>query len=104
MAAATAVPQPGGGAWPAAAGWGAGGANPWIPPWIASAPWYPQWTPCTAIGSTCVDCNTKLVCTKVGGLQRACADPTMPYCNLGECSATPTAECAPPPAPVESAV
>ncbi|KAM3965711.1 uncharacterized protein ACR2FA_000035 [Aphomia sociella] len=107
---ASAVPaQPGGGwgGWAggwggAAGGWGApaggpaiGGVNPWIPPWISSAPWMPQWTPCTTIGSACVDCNTKLVCTKVGGLTRACTDPTLPYCNLGECSATPSAECAP---------
>ncbi|CAH2043569.1 unnamed protein product, partial [Iphiclides podalirius] len=76
-------------------GWGAGGVNPWIPPWVSAAPWYPQWTPCTAIGTTCLDCNTKLVCTKIGGLQRSCSDPTLPFCNLGECSATPSAECAP---------
>ncbi|XP_026321460.1 uncharacterized protein LOC113231380 [Hyposmocoma kahamanoa] len=73
-----------------------GGLNPWIPPWLASAPWFPQWTPCTAIGSTCLDCTTRLVCTKIGGLQRACTDPTLPYCNLGACSATPSAECAAP--------
>ncbi|XP_028169141.1 uncharacterized protein LOC114359096 [Ostrinia furnacalis] len=76
--------------------WAAGvGSNPWIPPWVAAAPWYPQWTPCTTIGSSCVDCTTKLVCTKIGGIQRACNDPTLPYCNLGECSATPSAGCEP---------
>ncbi|KAL4709000.1 hypothetical protein ACJJTC_005861 [Scirpophaga incertulas] len=72
-----------------------GGVSPWIPTWVASAPWYPQWSPCTAIGSTCLDCTTKQICTKVGGIQRACTDPTLPYCNLGECSATPSAECQP---------
>ncbi|CAK1586893.1 unnamed protein product [Parnassius mnemosyne] len=99
MTVALAVPaQPAAGGW----GWGGGGwvggaaANPWIPPWVSVAPWYPQWTPCTAIGSTCLDCNTKLVCTKIGGLQRACTDPTLPFCNMGECSATPSAECAVP--------
>ncbi|KAJ8712296.1 hypothetical protein PYW07_005138 [Mythimna separata] len=100
----------GGGGWGGAAGWGGAGAgawggigagagagaNPWIPPWVSAAPWYPQWVPCTVIGSTCVDCNTKVVCTKVGGLQRACTDPTLPYCNAGACSATPSAECAAP--------
>ncbi|XP_022822879.1 uncharacterized protein LOC111353903 [Spodoptera litura] len=89
----------GAGGWGPAGGWGAGwgngGANPWIPPWVASAPWYPQWVPCTTVGSSCQDCTTRLVCTKVGGLQRACTDPALPYCNLGECSATPSAECAP---------
>ncbi|CAK1586892.1 unnamed protein product [Parnassius mnemosyne] len=77
-------------------GWGWGGAavNPWIPPFVVAAPWYLQWTPCAAIGSTCLDCNTKQLCTKFGGLQRACTDPTLPFCNMGECSATPTAECA----------
>ncbi|XP_030040426.2 sulfur globule protein CV3 [Manduca sexta] len=103
VAVASAVPQPGrawGGAGWGGAGWGGvGGVNPWIPPWIVSSPWYPQWSPCTTIGSACVDCNTKLVCTKVGGLVRACSDPTLPYCNLGECSATPSAECAPEPVP-----
>ncbi|CAH4030059.1 unnamed protein product [Pieris brassicae] len=78
------------------------GANPWIPSWISQAPWMPQWTPCTGIGSTCLDCNTKQICTKVGGLKRPCNDPTLPYCNLGECSATPSAECAPAEAPIEA--
>ncbi|XP_049876539.1 uncharacterized protein LOC126374110 [Pectinophora gossypiella] len=91
VAVASAVPAAPGGAW----GPAAGGVNPWIPPWISAAPWYPQWTPCTTVGSSCLDCNTKLVCTKIGGIQRACTDPTLPYCNLGACSATPTAECAP---------
>ncbi|KAI5642179.1 hypothetical protein NE865_05871 [Phthorimaea operculella] len=111
VAVAVAVPAGAGGpaawgpaAWgPAAwgpAAWGppgaaAGGASPFIPPWIATAPWYPQWAPCTTVGSTCADCNTKLICTKIGGIQRACTDPTLPYCNAGACSATPTAECAP---------
>lgn len=104
MAVAVAIPEPGAG-W--AGGWGSAGSgngatNPWIPPWIASAPWYPQWTQCTTIGKSCLDCNTKLVCTKIGGMQRACADPTLPHCNLGECSATPTAECAPANPPAES--
>lgn len=112
--AAAIVPGGAGGAWGGwganAGGWGANtgvawapagagapnaAANPWIPPWISSAPWYPQWGPCTAIGSSCLDCNTKMVCTKIGGMQKACADPTLPHCNLGECSATPSAECAP---------
>ncbi|GBP31887.1 hypothetical protein EVAR_16662_1 [Eumeta japonica] len=79
----------------AGGGWGAG-TNPWIPPWVASAPWMPKWSPCTTVGSTCSDCTTRLVCTKVGGLMRACTDPLLPHCNLGECSATPSAECAPP--------
>ncbi|XP_021195817.3 uncharacterized protein LOC110380227 [Helicoverpa armigera] len=85
----------GGAGWGAGggAGWGAGAANPWIPPWLAGAPWFPQWTPCTTVGSSCVDCSTRLVCTKIGGLQRACTDPTLPYCNLGECSATPAEGC-----------
>lgn len=87
-------PGAGGGAVGGAAG-GAPAANPWIPPWISAAPWYPQWGPCTMIGATCLDCTTKVVCTKVGGIQKACSDPTLPYCNLGECSATPSAECAP---------
>lgn len=91
---ASALPQAGWTGWPPA-----GVANPWIPPWISSAPWYPQWTPCTTVGKSCLDCSTKLVCTKIGGMQRACADPTMPYCNLGECSATPSEECAPPAVP-----
>lgn len=82
----------------AAAGAPNAATNPWIPPWISAAPWYPQWGPCTMIGSTCLDCNTKLVCTKIGGLQRACADPTLPHCNLGACSATPSDECAAVPA------
>ncbi|RVE53217.1 hypothetical protein evm_002050 [Chilo suppressalis] len=101
VAVATAIPA--GGAWGANPWAGGGEGNPWapagnpfIPPWVATAPWFPQWTPCTTIGSTCVDCTTKQVCTKVGGIQRACTDPTMPYCNLGECSATPSAECQPP--------
>lgn len=94
MAVAAAIPAQAG---TGAGGWGVG-ANPWIPPWVAAAPWYPQWSPCTTIGSTCLDCTTKMVCTKVGGLQRACTDPTMPYCNLGECSATPTEGCGPAPA------
>lgn len=81
---------------PAAAGAPGAAGGAWIPPWLAAAPWFPQWTPCTAVGSSCLDCTTKVVCTKVGGLQRACTDPTLPYCNLGACSATPTAECAPP--------
>ncbi|XP_028025752.1 uncharacterized protein LOC114239646 [Bombyx mandarina] len=95
LAVASAVPQPatgGAGGW---GGWNNGAVNPWIPPWIASAPWYPQWAPCTTIGSTCLDCTTKQVCTKVGGIQRACLDPTLPYCNLGECSATPAEGCEP---------
>ncbi|XP_073961498.1 uncharacterized protein [Choristoneura fumiferana] len=104
VAVASAVPAAGGWGAPIAGPWGAGVggwggaggvANPWLPPWVASAPWYPTWNPCTAVGSACVNCNTKLVCTKVGGLQRACTDPTLPYCNLGECSATPSAGCAP---------
>ncbi|XP_052743365.1 uncharacterized protein LOC128199162 [Bicyclus anynana] len=86
-----------GGAWP-----GAGGVSPWIPPWVASAPWYPQWTPCTTVGSSCVDCTTRLVCTKIGGLQRACTDPSLPHCNLGECSATPSDECAAPAVPANA--
>ncbi|XP_063537111.1 uncharacterized protein LOC134746615 [Cydia strobilella] len=107
-AVASAVPAAGGpGGWPAASGWGApaapgwgaGGwapaANPFIPPWIASAPWFPVFTPCAAVGSTCLDCKTKVVCTKIGAIQRACNDPTMPYCSLGNCTATPSAECAP---------
>ncbi|XP_075980536.1 uncharacterized protein LOC142979492 [Anticarsia gemmatalis] len=102
LAAAVPAGPPAGVGGPAAGGWGVG-ANPWIPPWVASAPWYPQWVPCTGVGSACVDCSTKLVCTKVGGLQRACTDPTLPYCNLGECSATPSAECAPPAAPANVA-
>lgn len=102
----------GGGGWGGVGGWGGiggwggagagawggagAGASPWIPPWVSSAPWYPQWVPCTVVGSSCVDCNTKVVCTKVGGLQRACTDPTLPYCNAGECSATPSAGCGAP--------
>lgn len=78
----------------AGAAGGAPVANPWLPPWISTAPWFPQWGPCTMIGSTCLDCNTKMVCTKVGGLQRPCSDPTLPHCNLGACSATPSDECA----------
>ncbi|VVC92095.1 unnamed protein product [Leptidea sinapis] len=74
---------------------GAGANNPWIPPWLAAAPWFPKWSPCTAVGAVCLDCNTRFICTKIGGLERACSDPTLPYCNLGECSATPTVECAP---------
>lgn len=77
--------------WPG--GWGnsgTGNINPWIPPWIASTP---RWVPCSSIGSSCTDCNTKLVCTKFGGLQRTCTDPTLSYCNLGECSATPAEGC-----------
>ncbi|XP_013199354.2 uncharacterized protein LOC106142220 [Amyelois transitella] len=96
----------GGGANPWAAAVGGGGAwgapaapaapvNPFIPPWIATAPWMPQWKPCTTVGATCADCTTKSVCTPIGGINKACSDPTLPYCNLGECSATPTAECAP---------
>ncbi|CAK1555800.1 unnamed protein product [Leptosia nina] len=69
--------------------------NTWIPPWVPQFPWMPQWKPCTTVGASCLDCNTKLVCTKIGGLEKPCTDPTMPYCNLGECSATPSAECAP---------
>ncbi|XP_026756303.2 uncharacterized protein LOC113516130 [Galleria mellonella] len=95
---ASAVPaQPGGawGGWGGPAGGAAGGVNPWLPPWLAGAPWLAQWSPCVGVGSSCLDCNTKLICTKIGGLQRACTDPTLPYCNLGQCSATPTAECAP---------
>ncbi|XP_063625548.1 uncharacterized protein LOC134797256 [Cydia splendana] len=111
VAVASAVPAGGGpGGWPAAGGWGAPAApgwgapaapgwapaaNPFIPPWIASAPWFPVFTPCTTVGSTCLDCKTKSVCTKIGALQRACSDPTLPYCNLGNCTATPSAECAP---------
>ncbi|XP_047992484.1 uncharacterized protein LOC125231166 [Leguminivora glycinivorella] len=113
VAVASAVPAAGGpGGWPAAGGWGAGGwgapaapgvgaggwapaANPFIPPWIASAPWFPVFSPCAAVGTTCLDCNTKVICTKIGALQRACTDPTLPYCNLGNCTATPSAECAP---------
>lgn len=113
------IPGGAGGAWggwgPNAGGWGASmgvaaagapnaAVNPWIPPWISAAPWYPQWGPCTAVGSACMDCNTKLVCTKIGGLQRACSDPTLPHCNLGECSATPSAECAVPVVPATTAV
>ncbi|CAH0720323.1 unnamed protein product, partial [Brenthis ino] len=96
VAIAAAVPAQSG--WPGAEAGGppAVGANPWIPPWIASAPWFPRWVPCTTVGSACLDCSTKLVCTKIGGMQRACSDPTLPYCNLGECSATPSAECAVP--------
>ncbi|CAH0589089.1 unnamed protein product [Chrysodeixis includens] len=92
------------GGWGGAGAWGGAGgnaaANPWIPPWLASAPWFPQWVQCTGIGSECIDCNTKLVCTKIGGLQRACSDPTLPYCNLGQCSATPSVECGGPAVPV----
>ncbi|CAG9788684.1 unnamed protein product [Diatraea saccharalis] len=99
IALSSAVPAGGGwggNPWTAAGGNGlAPGGNPFIPPWVAQAPWFPQWTPCTVIGSSCVDCTTKQVCTKIGGIQRACADPTLPYCNLGECSATPSAECQP---------
>ncbi|KPI97029.1 hypothetical protein RR46_05646 [Papilio xuthus] len=91
VAVTSALPAQPGNGW----AWGGGGVNPWIPPWVSAAPWYPQWSPCTTIGSTCLDCNTKLVCTKIGGIQRACSDPTLPYCNLGECSATPSEECAP---------
>ncbi|CAG4951821.1 unnamed protein product [Colias eurytheme] len=90
IAVAVAIPAQPAAAWP-----GAGGVNPWIPPWLAASPWFPQWTPCTTVGPSCLDCNTRLICTKIGGLQRSCTDPTLPYCNLGECSATPTAECAP---------
>ncbi|XP_053610336.1 uncharacterized protein LOC128675158 [Plodia interpunctella] len=92
----------GGGAIGGGVGWGqpalpaaGAGANPFIPPWIASAPWIPQWSPCTTVGATCSDCTTKSVCTPIGGITKACSDPTLPYCNLGECSATPSAECAP---------
>ncbi|XP_059052715.1 uncharacterized protein LOC131847231 [Achroia grisella] len=101
VAVATAVPAQPGGAWGGWGGWGApgagpaGGVNPWLPPWLAGAPWIPQWTICSGVGASCLDCTTKLVCTKIGGLQRACTDPALPYCNLGQCSATPTAECAP---------
>ncbi|XP_046969473.1 uncharacterized protein LOC124536871 [Vanessa cardui] len=96
---AAAVPaQTGFGGWPPA-----GGVNPWIPPWVSAAPWYPQWSPCTTIGSSCVDCSTKIVCTKIGAIQRACSDPTMPHCNLGECSATPSEECAVPVVPANTA-
>ncbi|XP_068617902.1 uncharacterized protein [Battus philenor] len=92
VAVASAIPaQPGNAGW----GWGGGAVNPWIPPWVSAAPWYPQWSPCTTVGSACVDCNTKLVCTKIGGIQRPCNDPALPFCNLGECSATPSAECGP---------
>lgn len=104
---AAAVPAPGAGGWGGPGGWGGGaggwggpgawggaGVNPWIPPWVAAAPWMPQWTPCTVVGSTCSDCNTKAVCTKIGQLSSPCVEPT-PYCNLGSCSATPTTECAP---------
>ena len=92
----------GGGGWGGVGGWGGAGAG-WggagagagwgVPPWVAAAPWFPQWVPCTVVGSSCVDCTTKIVCTKVGGLQRACTDPTLPYCNAGACSATPAAGC-----------
>ncbi|OWR43881.1 peritrophin type-A domain protein 2 [Danaus plexippus plexippus] len=89
---------------PAQPGWGAGGgAGVFLPPWISSAPWFPQWTPCTTVGSSCSDCSTKIVCTKIGGLQRACSDPTKPYCNLGECSATPSEECSAPVVPENAA-
>lgn len=87
------------GGWPGAgAGWPGAGANPWIPPWVAAAPWFPQWTPCTTPGASCLDCNTKIICAKIGGLQIPCNDPTLPYCNLGSCSAEPSTECAPIPA------
>ncbi|CAG9564762.1 unnamed protein product [Danaus chrysippus] len=88
---------------PAFTGWGAGGgAGVLLPPWISAAPWFPQWTPCTTVGSSCSDCSTKIVCTKIGGLQRACTDPTKPYCNLGECSATPSEQCAVPVVPANA--
>ncbi|XP_013199351.2 uncharacterized protein LOC106142217 [Amyelois transitella] len=76
LVAASAIPQ-----LPAGAGWA---ANPWIP----------QWQPCSTVGASCSDCTTKSICTPIGGITKACSDPTLPYCNLGECSATPAAECA----------
>ncbi|XP_039756337.1 uncharacterized protein LOC120631013 [Pararge aegeria] len=99
-AAVPAVSPPwGGGGWGAPAWPGVGGVNPWIPSWISGAPWIPQWSPCTTVGPSCVNCNTRLICTKVGGMQKACDDPTMPHCNLGECSATPSDQCAVPVVP-----
>ncbi|CAG9137257.1 hypothetical protein JYU34_000445 [Plutella xylostella] len=82
---------------PAGAG-PATGTNPWIPPWVAAAPWMPKWAPCPVIGADCLDCTTKVVCTKIGGIEKPCADPAYPHCNMGECSATPSAQCAPAPA------
>ncbi|XP_053610340.1 uncharacterized protein LOC128675161 [Plodia interpunctella] len=66
--------------------------QPIVPGW--TNPWIPQWQPCTTVGSACSDCTTKSICTPIGGITKACSDPTLPYCNLGECSATPTAGCA----------
>ncbi|CAG9130564.1 unnamed protein product [Plutella xylostella] len=97
------------GGWPMFGGWGAPAAAPawglpaapaFIPPWTQ---FMPQWAPCTTIGADCLDCHTKVVCTKVGGIEKACSDPLKPYCNLGECSATPSATCAPAPAPAAPA-
>ncbi|KAJ8715030.1 hypothetical protein PYW08_005011 [Mythimna loreyi] len=42
----------------------------------------------------CHDCNTKLICKKIGGLLLDCPSSFAPYCNNGFCSRTPSEECA----------
>ncbi|KAJ8712297.1 hypothetical protein PYW07_005139 [Mythimna separata] len=42
----------------------------------------------------CHDCNTRLICKRVGGLLLDCPSSFAPYCNNGFCSPVPSVECA----------
>ncbi|KAF9789093.1 hypothetical protein SFRURICE_005695 [Spodoptera frugiperda] len=55
------------------------------------------WVPCDFSGistESCYDCNTRIICKKIGGLLLECPKNFVPYCNEGKCSNEPTPECA----------